>query len=31
LIYDAIKITFEDDITIYDALHVSLSNSLEAP
>jgi predicted nucleic acid-binding protein len=31
LIYDAIKIAFENDITIYDALYVSLSNSLEAP
>jgi predicted nucleic acid-binding protein len=31
LIYDAIKIAFENDITIYDSLYVSLSNSLEAP
>ncbi|MFP3190689.1 MAG: type II toxin-antitoxin system VapC family toxin [Thermoproteota archaeon] len=31
LIYDAIKIAFENDITIYDALYVSLSKSLEAP
>lgn len=31
LIYDAIKIAFENDLTIYDALYVSLSNSLEAP
>jgi predicted nucleic acid-binding protein len=31
LIYDAIKIAFKNDITIYDALYVSLSNSLEAP
>jgi predicted nucleic acid-binding protein len=31
LIYDAIQIAFENDITIYDALYVSLSNILEAP
>jgi len=31
LIYDAIKIAFENDLTIYDALYVSLSNRLEAP
>jgi len=31
LIYDAIKIAFKNDITIYDALYVSLSKSLEAP
>ncbi len=31
LIYDAIKIAFKNDITIYDALYVSLSNCLEAP
>jgi predicted nucleic acid-binding protein len=31
LIYDAIQIAFENDITIYDALCVSLSNILEAP
>jgi predicted nucleic acid-binding protein len=29
LIYDAVN--FENDITIYDALYVSLSNILEAP